>query len=144
MQRRIVMIAALGTLPGAALTSILRAASFEGNWSATVNCPREPGGARGYTYRFTASVKGGALHGENGRCGTPGSLTITGHVATDGAVSFNAHGIVNNPKYALKHRKMGVKYAYSAIGRFSGRHGNAHRTHGWTCNYSFREALRRR
>ncbi len=137
MQRQAIAIAALCLTAWAAPASSARAASFDGTWAVTVNCPREAGGARGYTYHFAAQVTRGALHGQKGRANAPGSLTIDGHIGPDGAASFNAHGVVNDSAYARKHRAMGAKYAYTATGHFSAQHGSAHRTSGRTCNYSF-------
>jgi len=126
------LLLALAALPGAAA-----AASFDGSWAVSLDCPRTPNGVEPYHYNFSATVKGGALHGQHGSKGLPGSLTIVGRVAEDGAVNFHANGIVRVPDTALRHLHTGTPYAYEAAGRFEGGHGEAHRTSGRRCDYRF-------
>jgi hypothetical protein len=128
----LVLIALAGALAPAAA-----AGPFDGSWGVTLNCPRTPKGVLGYVFHFEAQVKDGALRGQKGTKGEPASLTIDGTIATDGQATINADGVTNDTHYTLHNEHTGTPYKYVAVGTFTASHGDAHRTTGRTCDYTF-------
>jgi class 3 adenylate cyclase len=117
--------------------SIQQPSAFEGTWRVTVDCPQEPGGAKGFTLRFVSEVKDGVLHGQNGTEGLPGSLTLRGKILPDGTAWLNANGLTGNPASTIGGLPAGTIYRYSVRARFEGSKGTGTRDQGRVCNFDF-------
>jgi caspase domain-containing protein len=111
-------------------------ARFDGTWNVTVDCPAY-NRAAGYTLRFLAQVKDGALHGQHGVTGQPGSLTLTGKILSDGNASIDARGTTGDPKFNLNSASTGSPYAYRANAHFEGSRGSGIRTDLRPCDLTF-------
>jgi hypothetical protein len=110
--------------------------SFDGNWSVYLVCP-SAGTAQGYTYRFSARVKDGILHGEYGVAGTPGWLAIDGPIGADGHAILRAIGLVGNPAMTFTQEKVGTSYSYTIEASFDGTQGSGKRLELRPCAFSF-------
>src|SRR3981081_347931 len=69
------------------------AASFDGTWSVLQVCDSTQEGARGYTWRYDATVKDGHLLGHYRNKGQSPSLTLEGQINPDGTATLVAEGI---------------------------------------------------
>jgi hypothetical protein len=110
--------------------------SFDGTWSVYLVCP-SVGTVEGYTYRFSARVKDGILHGETGIAGTPAWLAIDGPIGADGRAILNAKGLVGNPATAFAQTKTGTSYSYTIEASFDGTQGSGKRLELRPCAFSF-------
>jgi DNA-binding SARP family transcriptional activator len=110
--------------------------SFDGTWSVYLVCP-SVGTVQGYTYRFSAGVKDGILHGETGIAGTPAWLAIDGPIRADGRAILSAKGLVGNPATAFALTKTGTSYSYTIEASFDGTQGSGNRLELRPCTVSF-------
>jgi hypothetical protein len=109
----------------------------DGTWSVSLTCPDEPGGARHYTYEFSAQVAGGTFRGEHGAPGAPGWLLLEGPIQSDGTAALNAKGLTGQPLQTLYGLAGGTPYAYRMNARFAGGRGTASRVEGRPCTAAF-------
>jgi hypothetical protein len=127
--------------PSAAPAQALRSGGrFDGAWDVVVECPDVTEGtssAKGYTLRFTAEVKEGALSGQHRNRGEPGSLTVAGRIQPDGTAELKANGVTDGPGYTLKQVVRGTPYAYRVSARFEDVRGSGNRIEERPCKYSF-------
>ncbi len=100
---------------------------FDGAWNVTVECPAH-GGASAYTRRLLAQVKDGTLAAQAGNVGQPGSLTLSGTIQPDGKASFDARGMVGDPKNTANRLSPGTGFAYRVDAVFDGARGTGNRT----------------
>jgi len=89
MRRAFFIVTGLLLLPFASS----HAASFDGTWSVLQICDSTQEGARGYTWRYDATVKHGHLVGQYRSKGQRPSLTLEGQVKSDGSAFLIAEGI---------------------------------------------------
>ena len=94
------------------------AESFDGVWSILEVCDSTKEGARGYTWRYDATVKDGHLVGQYRSKGQNPSLTLEGQIKPDGTASLSAEGIsarfrsqyrlcsAPNPDFVSRHCKV--------------------------------------
>jgi adenylate cyclase len=114
-----------------------RPSPFDGSWRVTVDCPEEPGGAKGFTLKFVSQVKDAVLHGQSGVEGTPGSMTLSGKVQPDGAAWLTASGLSGKQAYNLGGVPPGTKYRYNVTARFERSKGMGKRDQGRDCTFDF-------
>ena len=133
-----------GMVATLALTAVLLSApalaadagSFDGNWNVLVLCPTTPEGLVGYTFQFSATVTAGALHGQQGTAGQPGSMSLDGTVAPDGTAKLAAKG--RTGQIAYTNVPSGSPYGYEVTAKFQGARGSGSRVGaGRMCNYTF-------
>ncbi len=115
-------IASLAAKPPA-----LDPARFDGTWNVSIECPPHKRAA-GYTVQLLAQVKDGMLQGQQGVTGQPGSLTLTGRIASDGTAIIAARGTTGDPKYNVNSESTGLPYGYRVNVRFEGSRGTGNRT----------------
>lgn len=132
MARRFVLLAAL------LASAPCEAASLDGTWNTTVECPREPGGGESYVWRFVSTVRGSQLRGQHGTPGQPASMTIEGTLGPDGSGILRATGLAGNPRYNLNNVPGGSPINHQVSVRLSGASGTGERLSGRTCHYTFR------
>ena len=112
------------------------AASFEGEWSVTQDCP-DAKEAKGYTFHYPATVKGAEIHGQFRKVGEAPSMTLTGTIGADGNAAMNVKGLAGNPKYNLNNVNAGSPVNFDVVGKFEGRKGTGNRTSGRPCRFTF-------
>jgi DNA-binding SARP family transcriptional activator len=110
--------------------------SFDGSWSVYLVCS-SVGTAQGYTYRFSARVKDGILHGESGIAGTPAWLAIDGPIGADGRAILIARGLVGDSATTLAQTKIGTSYSYTIEASFDGTQGSGKRLELRPCMVNF-------
>ncbi|MGO9993259.1 MAG: caspase domain-containing protein [Steroidobacteraceae bacterium] len=114
--------------------------AFDGVWNVDLVCPTE-GVAGGYSFHFAAQVSGGALHGQYGALGEPGSLTIDGLINAEGVGVITASGRTGRKEHNVQSAKSaapGTPYTYSIEAHFSAAQGTGSRLDGLrTCTYTF-------
>lgn len=115
------------------------AASYDGSWGTTVQCPREPGGGEGYVWRFVSTVSGGRLHGQYGVPGQSPSATFDGAVDAGGAGSVTVTGISGSSKYNIANARGGSPIRFEATIRLAGTRGTGQRVSGRVCDLTFQK-----
>ncbi len=112
---------------------------FDGAWDVTIDCPSnsEPSNAKGYTYRFPAIVRDGALVGGRGKADEPGSLHVEGPIADDGSAMLQATGRTGDPAYAARHPSFGSPYGYRIKAQFDEARGTGTRLEARACSFVF-------
>jgi uncharacterized caspase-like protein len=113
-----------------------KAQGFDGNWSVTIVCPTDRT-VLGYTFNFSAGVKGGVLHGERLTPGTPGWVVIDGPIGSDGGAMLKARGLTDVPVFSENKVKGGTPYAYTVDARFEGSRGTGRRIEVRACTLAF-------
>lgn len=116
--------------------SAAHAASFDGAWDTTAECPREPGGGAGYTWRFLATIKEGHLHGEYGTPGVPASATFDGDIGEDGTGTIHVVGIAGDAKYNIKNVSRGTPIDHQVSIKLEAARGSGERLSGRVCHYT--------
>ena len=114
--------------------------SFDGTWAVTLIVPDHTdasGTALGFTFRFTAQVKDGVLHGEYSKKDKPPWLSLDGRINPDGSADITANGITGKPAYSLQNVTAGTPYTYQVKARFEGSKGTGSRVKGRVGNYTF-------
>ncbi len=111
---------------------------FDGAWEVAIDCPdrSEATNAKGYDYRFPATVKDGVLSG-NRNGDEPGSLTIEGPIAADGSALLQARGRTGDPTYAVGRPAKGSAYRYRIQAQFDGDRGTGERLEQRVCHFTF-------
>jgi Caspase domain len=114
---------------------------FDGLWNVELVCPTE-GVAGGYVFRFPAQISHGAIHGEYGTLGEPGSLLLEGEINAEGVGLLKAAGRTGrreNNIQSFKNADPGTPYKYPIMAHFEESAGTGSRADGLrTCNYTFR------
>jgi hypothetical protein len=111
-------------------------ARFDGVWDTVLSCGNS-NGALGYVFDFSATVKGGVLHGEKGIRGQPGWLQLDGKIDEEGTASILAAGLVGAAPFAVGQRPAGTEYGYNIRAKFSGDSGQGSRVEGRPCSVTF-------
>ena len=115
-----------------------RASRFDGDWEITLDCPStESSGARGYGYKFPATVRDGLLVGSHLGEGAPGSLRLEGVIPSDGKARLTGRGRTAGADYSVKHAAPGTPYSYGVAARFDDSRGTGTRLEGRTCTFTF-------
>jgi len=131
---RIVLIAAICTsLPWTSAD----AQAFDGEWSVVQACEATQEGARGYTWRYGATVKGGHFVGQYRNTGQSPSMTLEGQIKTDGSASLAARGISGSADYNQKFATTASPIAFQVTAKFSGTTGTGERVGSRACKFSF-------
>ena len=103
---------------------------FDGTWGVTLTCDDfkdEGRGAKGYTFRFLATVQDGKLRGEHGTAGQASWLLYEGTIHGDGSAEIRATGLTGKPDYVVTHAGPGTRYSYRLKGEFDSVRGRATR-----------------
>jgi hypothetical protein len=113
------------------------AGTFDGDWNATLTCPKAPDGAWGYTYQFPVEIQENVLHGEHGVRDAAGWLTLDGKIEPDGSATLVAQGLTNAPPYAVGHVDKKTPYTYEVAAQFDAASGSGSRTTARKCDIVF-------
>ena len=112
---------------------------FDGSWEVRISCPSntEASGAKGYSYRFPATVSGGVMVGQYRTEGDVPSLRIEGAIQPNGSAVLQAHGRTGEREYAVKHPASGTNYRYTINAQFDASHGTGTRIEDRVCDFVF-------
>jgi hypothetical protein len=113
------------------------AASFDGAWSVLQVCDSTQEGARGYTWRYDATVKDGHLIGQYHVKGQSPSLTLEGQIKADGSAAFIAEGISASADYNIGFAQSQSRISFRVIAKFEGAAGTGSRVGVRTCKFTF-------
>ena len=113
------------------------AASFDGAWSVLQVCNSTQEGARGYTWRYDATVKNGHLVGQYRSKGQRPSLTLEGQVKPDGSASLIAKGISASSDYNTGFAPPQSRISFRVIARFEATVGTGSPVGVHGCKFTF-------
>ena|SRR5215475_13480591 len=94
------------------------AASFDGAWSVLQVCNSTEEGARGYTWRYDATVKQSHLVGQYRSKGQRPSLILAGHIKPDGSASLTAEGISASSDYNTEFAPTQSRISFRVTAKF--------------------------
>ncbi len=115
----------------------LNAQSFEGEWSVLQVCETTQEGARGFTWRYGATVKNGHFLGQYRNAGQSPSMTLEGQIKADGTASLAARGISGSADFNQKFATTASPIAFQVVAKFSGTTGTGERVGSRACKFSF-------
>ena len=112
-------------------------ADFDGNWSITQVCP-PVGDTLGYAFNFAVQVSGGLFHTEEGVKGQPGSWSLEGKIAPDGAVAIRVNGLISaDKKHIAGNARPGTPFVFDVEGRIIDDRGTGKRKSARHCDWTF-------
>ncbi len=114
----------------------LAAQSFDGAWSAEVDCP-DVGDVRGYNWRFAAQVTSGALSGSYHSPTNEAMGHLSGRIRPDGEALLTLVGRTGPVEVSLGHVRPGTPFRYTANVKFDERSGFGKRNERRACTLSF-------
>ena len=133
MWRRLFMAACCVFLPFASS----HAGSFDGIWSVLEVCNSTREGARGYTWRYDATVKDGHLVGQYRSKGQSSSLTLEGQIKPDGTASLSAEGISADLDHNIGFAPPQTRISFRVIAKFEPTTGAGSRQGVRACKFTF-------
>ena len=113
------------------------AASFDGAWSVLQVCDSAEEGARGYTWRYDATVKHGHLVGQYRSKGQRPSLTLEGQVKSDGSAFLIAEGISASSDDNIGFASPQSRISFRVIATFEATVGTGSRVGVRGCRFTF-------
>jgi hypothetical protein len=115
------------------------AASFDGTWSVLQVCDSTQEGARGYTWRYDATVKDGHLVGHYRNKGQSPSLTLEGQINPDGTATLVADGISADSDHNIKFAPPMSPISFRVAAKFEGGAGAGSRLGVRSCKFTFKK-----
>ena len=128
---------ALGSILAVAGWSSAEAASFDGTWSVLQVCDSTQEGARGYTWRYDATVKDGHLIGRYRNKGQSPSLTLEGQIQPDGTAALVADGISADSDHNIKFAPPMSPISFRVAAKFEAAAGTGSRLGVRSCKFTF-------
>ena len=113
------------------------AASFDGAWSVLQVCDSTQEGARGYTWRYDATVTNGHLVGQYRSKGQRPSLTLEGQVKSDGSAFLIAEGISASSDDNIGFASPQSRISFRVIATFEATVGTGSRVGVRGCRFTF-------
>ena len=113
------------------------AAGFDGNWSVIEVCDPTAIGARGYTWRYDATVKDGHFVGHYRAKGESPSLTLEGDIQPDGTALLDAKGISADSDHNINFAPPQTPISFPVTAKFENSAGNGSRIGGRVCKFTF-------
>lgn len=113
------------------------AQSFDGEWSVLQVCETTQEGARGFTWRYGATVKNGHFVGQYRNTGQSPSMTLEGQIKSDGSASLSARGISGSADYNQKFAISASPIAFQVVAKFIGTTGTGERVGSRACKFTF-------
>jgi hypothetical protein len=117
--------------------STAQAASFDGTWSILEVCDSTQEGARGYTWRYDATVKDGHLLGHYRNKGQSPSLTLEGQINPDGTATLVAEGISADSDHNIKFAPPQSRISFRVAAKFEAAAGAGSRLGVRSCKFTF-------
>ena len=93
--------------------------------------------ARGYTWRYDATVKDGHLVGHYRNQGQSPSLTLEGRINPDGTATFKADGISASADYNIKFAPPMTSISFQVTAKFDASAGAGNRLGARKCTFTF-------
>jgi hypothetical protein len=121
----------------AAWFSAAHAGSFDGTWSVLQACEATQEGARGYTWRYDATVTDGHLVGHYRNKGQSPSLTLEGQINPDGTATLAAEGISASSDYNIKFAPPQTPISFRVAAKFGATTGTGDRLGVRSCKFTF-------
>jgi len=112
---------------------------FDGTWNVEVDCP-DVGDVRGYNWRFSAEVSGGALAGHYQSPTNSAMGNLSGRIRPDGQALLTLVGRTGPQEVALYHERPGTPFRYTANVRFNANSGSGARNGPRRCALTFTKA----
>ncbi|MEM5404670.1 hypothetical protein [Paraburkholderia unamae] len=109
------------------------AGTFDGDWNATLTCPKGAGDTPGYRYQFPVEIQQNILHGEHGERDASGWLTLDGKLEPDGSATLVAQGLTATSPHAGTR----APYSYEVSAQFDATSGSGSRTTARKCDFVF-------
>ena len=128
---------ALGSILAVAGWSSVEAASFDGTWSVLQVCDSTQEGARGYTWRYDATVKDGHLVCRYRDKGQSPSLTLEGQIKPDGTATLVAEGISADSDHNIKFAPPMSPISFRVAAKFEAAAGTGSRLGVRSCKFTF-------
>ena len=119
--------------------SSAEAASFDGTWSVLQVCDSTQEGARGYTWRYDATVKDGHLVGHYRNKGQSPSLTLEGQINPDGTATLVAEGISADSEHNIKFAPPQTPISFRVAAKFEAAAGAGSRLGVRSCKFTFKK-----
>jgi hypothetical protein len=119
--------------------SSAEAASFDGTWSVLQVCDSTQEGARGYTWRYDATVKDGHLLGHYRNKGQSPSLTLEGQINPDGTATLVAEGTSADSDHNIKFAPPMSPISFRVAAKFEAAAGAGSRLGGRSCKFTFKK-----
>jgi uncharacterized caspase-like protein len=110
---------------------------FDGTWDVTLSCDRASDGAKGYTFRYVATVQNGMFRGTHGQPPQADSLVTQGMIQPDGSAMLQADGFTGGQDYNVGKVMEGTPYHYHMQAHFDERQGNGTRLELRPCTARF-------
>ena len=128
----LVAVSAVGpSTPGVA------AGGFDGKWNVVVACA-DYGDVKGYTWRFSARVRGGELVGKYVNPSDPLNYgELTGAIGAGGDALLTMRGSTGHSEYNVHHEAPHTKIDYTASAHFDAQSGSGKRLIQRPCELSF-------
>jgi hypothetical protein len=111
--------------------------TFDGVWQVGIFCGPSRDMAKPYRWTFPANVRNGALNGQYGDAGSPGSGTLTGKINSAGDALLRMVGKTGDPNHTAGHVDIGSAFHYTANVHFDGSHGSGKRVELRDCSLDF-------
>jgi hypothetical protein len=119
-----------------AMSQPSNAGGFDGSWNVYMACPRSIDAAP-FVKQFSASVKGGVMHGEFGVTGQPASMALDGMIRPDGSATLDAHGLTGPTQYNIGGAREGTPFRNVVTAHFESIRGNGTWVTTRTCSFTF-------
>ena len=113
------------------------AGAFDGRWSVVKSCPAAQDGAKGYTWRFDASVANDVMHGQYNPSRSPGSMSLDGRIGPDGAALLSETITTGDTDYNVGRVAPGRTYTITINVQFTGDRGAGTQTEVRPCSMTF-------
>ena len=94
-------------------------------------------GARGFTWRYGATVKNGHFVGQYRNTGQSPSMTLEGQIKPDGTASLSARGISGSADYNQKFATTASPISFQVVAKFTGTTGTGERVGSRGCKFTF-------
>jgi hypothetical protein len=127
----------LFAMVGASLSWSSYAQSFDGEWSVLQICEATQEGARGFTWRYGATLRSGHFLGQYRNAGDSPSMSLKGQVKLDGTASLIARGISGSPDFNQKFATTASPIAFVVSAKFIGATGTGDRVGSRVCKFTF-------
>jgi hypothetical protein len=113
------------------------AESYDGEWSVLQVCDTTQEGARGFTWRYGATVKNGYFVGQYRNEGQSPSMSLKGTINADGSASLSARGISGDADHNMKFAPAQTPISFEVRARFTATAGTGERLGSRVCKFSF-------
>lgn len=111
---------------------------FDGEWSVLQVCDSTQEGARGYTWRYGATVRNGSFVGQYRTKGqSPPWMTLEGKIQPDGTANLIAQGISDSADYNIGFAQSQSPISFQVVAKFEATSGAGNRVGPRVCKFTF-------